>query len=375
MFLRPFHKLALSGILAPVAFACSIPQFNPATQAAVPSPDQLLSANHFRKALVVLSAKPPDSSQSQLLLSRAQLGLGQFGPAMDSAEKALAADPKNPAVHVQLAAVAGRTAEHASMFKQLSLAKRVKKELDEALTLDPKNPDAFYGLVLYSDLAPSFLGGSKERAWELAQKLTELSPARGYLAQATLAHNRKDAPGEEAFLKKAVAADSQSYDAHLALAVFLSHADPPHFEQADEQACQALYMDPARAEAWQLLTEQAASDNLLEMNGLLSVYQKFNPEDRSPAYHAAVGLIGTGKDLDHAQELLKHYLETPPDGNAPSAGLAHYQLALIAEKQHKNAEALDLLHIALSEDPTLEDARKEQKRLEHASPLESVPSH
>ncbi len=284
---------------------------------------------------------------------------------MESAEKALTADPKDPASHVQVAAVAGRTAEHASMFRQLSLAKRVKKELDEALQLDPRNADAIYGLVLYSDLAPSFMGGDKEKAKTLAQTLTATAPGRGYLTQATLAHNRNDLVAEAEFLKKAVAADPNSYEAHLASAVFEARTDAGKLE-ADEQACQALYIDPSRAEAWQILAEQAAlSDSLPEMNGLLSVYRRFNPDDRTPLYRAAVALIASGKNLDTAQELLQSYLAGPSEGNAPSAGLAQYQLAVIAEKRGHVAHAVELLRTALASDPLLEDAKRDLKRLEH----------
>lgn len=380
-FIAPAAALGLSLLAAlvvsPNLAGCSVPQFDPGKLPAAPSVDQLIDANRFRKAIAVLVASPSQSSQYFWQLSRAQLGLGELGPSMDSAEKALAADPKNPAYHVQVAAVAGRTAERASMFKQLSLAKRVKKELDEAIALDPKNPDAIYGLILFSDLAPSFLGGDKEKARSLAEQLTQIAPSRGYLAQATLAHNRKDAAAEETLLYKSVQADPHSYDAHVAFAVFQNKANsvPAEraVEQADEHACQALYIEPERAEAWQILAEQAASaESLREIDGLLAVYRKFNPDDLSPAYHAAVILIAAGRDLDAAQALLQRYLEVPPDGNAPSAGLAHYQLALICEKQGHNDQALSMLRTAVNEDPTLEDARKELKRLDHDHPAKAA---
>ncbi len=287
---------------------------------------------------------------------------------MDSAEKALNSRPDDPATHVQVAAVAGRTAEHASMFKQLSLAKRVKKELDEALVLDPKNTDALYGLVLFADIAPSFLGGDKARALVLARKLTELSPARGYAAQATLAHNRNDRAAEESFLKLAAEADTNSYDAHLALAVFEKKAGPDRWALADEQVCEALYVDPTRAEAWEFLSEQAAmAGSVQEVSGLLAISEKSNPGTRTPAYHAAIGFIASGRNLEVAQKLLKDYLAAPPEWNAPSAAQAHYQLAIIAEKQGHIPDALELLRTALSEDAGLEDAKRDLKRLERPS--------
>ena len=338
--------------------------------------DQLLDASHYRSALSKLNAAPADSAVFQLLLSRAELGLGQLEPALQSAEKAIASDErsnskdavKRAALHVQVAAVAGRIAEHASMFKQLSWAKRVKKELEQALNLDPKNADALYGLMLYNELAPSFVGGDKAKAQALAEQLTAIAPGRGYLAQATLAHDRKNAAAEESFLQRAVEADPQSYDAHMALAVFAHRGEHPNAEVADLQTCQALYLEPTRVDAWQLLVELAADAQCLnEVNGLLYAARAFNPDDLSPAYHAAAALIVTGKNLDVAEKLLNQYLETSPEGGAPSAASTRYQLALIREKQGLDEQARELLRVALKEDPSLDEARKDLKRLEQAS--------
>lgn len=364
-------RLAVRGLvpllaLVPPAFGCSVPQWDPAHSDAPRSIPQLLDANHFRRALAQAAADPASTPQHAYLLSRIQLGFNHFDLAMELAEKAVAAEPNNAAFHLQIAAVAGRMAERASMFKQLSLAKRVRKELDQTLALDPKNPDALYGMMLFAEVAPSFLGGDRAKAQTLAEQLTAIDPPRGYIAQSTLAHDRHDTAAEEALLKKAVAVDANSYEAHIALATFYLKPPTSHADEADEEACQALYLDPTRAEAWQLLAEAAGAAGCLpEVEGLIASQQRFSPDDFSAAYAGAVGIIQSGANLEAARKLLNRYLEKPQEGNAPSTGQARYRLAVISEKDGQPDQAIDLLHMALNEDPTLEDARKDLKRLEH----------
>lgn len=362
----------LPGILfAPVLAACSVPQFEPGPPGGG-TPDQLMAAGHYRRALAAITAESlPKDTTPQLLarhlnqLSRVQLGLGEFDTAMDLAERAIADDPSVAAFHVQAANVAGREAEHAGMFKQLALAKRVKKELDEAIALDPKNADAIYGLALFGQLAPSFLGGDKENAQKLAVELTAMDPPRGFLAQARLAHERKNPAQEEMFLKKALDAGPGSYDVQIAFATFAYKSDPVRVDEADEHACLALQLDPGRAEAWQILAELAALAGCLpEVEGLVNTAAQFDPDDLSPAYFAAAAMVLADKTPETAAALLKRYLSQPQEGGMPSSGRARYQLAMILEKQGSREEAVDLLRIALTEDPTLDEARKALKRLD-----------
>ncbi len=354
--------------------ACSVPQFESALASPVEPAAELLDHGHYRRALSVLSADPTTGettaagrNRHDLLLSRIQLGLGQFDSALEIADKLIAADSSNAAFHVQAAAVNGELAVHASMFKQIGYAKRARKELDAALTLDPKNADAIYGLMIYDQNAPSFIGGDKLAAQKLSEQLTAIDPARGYRAQAALAHDRKDAAAEEALLRKAVAADANNYEAQVALATFLERAGPTHADEAAEHACLALQIDAGRTDSWQILAALAAADGCVrEVDGLVTTAERFDPDDVSPYYAAAVEYLGAGKHLDAAGLLLQHYLDKPQEGDRPSGGRARYQLALVSEKLGHVEQALEQIHLALREDPALDDARKDLKRLEHA---------
>jgi thioredoxin-like negative regulator of GroEL len=81
-------------------------------------------------------------------------------------------------------------------------------------------------------------------------------------------------------------------------------------------------------------------------------------------------MVLTGANLTMAKSLLARYLAQPQEGGMPSSGRARFQLAAILEKQGQREEAADLLRIALSEDPTLDEAKKALKRLDHAGNTE-----
>jgi tetratricopeptide (TPR) repeat protein len=372
VFRLPVLFLGLT-VIRPL-LACSVPQ-----PPADPPPTQpipaLLEAGHYRRAFAALNANPlpadapaHDIAQHEYIESRIAQGLGHFELAYELADKAALSEPQNAAFHVQVAAAAGRLAQHASLLKQLTYARRARKELDDAISLEPKRPDAIYGMMMFYEYAPSLIGGDKAAAKKLAEDLTALDPARGYLAQATLAENRKDAASQADLLRKAVAVNPDSYAAHVALSKFLARSEPVDADGADEQACLALLSDPTRIEAWQLLAELAvAAECWPEVNGLVQTAERFNPDDASAAYAAAVAMIAAGKNLDMAQALLAHYLEKLPEGDAPTMGRAHYQLALLSEKRGQKQDALFRLRAALEEDPTMEDARKDLKRIEHSN--------
>jgi tetratricopeptide (TPR) repeat protein len=354
--------------------ACSVPQ-PPADPQPAQSVTALLEAGHYRRAFTTLNANPlpsdaapQDIAQREYIESRIAMGLGHYELAYELADKAALSEPRNAAFHVQVAAAAGRLAQHAGLLKQLTYARRAKKELEDAIALEPKRPDAVYGMMMFYEYAPSLIGGDKAAAQKLAEDLTVLDPARGYLAQAALAENRKNSAAESDLLKKAVASNPDSYAAHVALSKFLMRSEPVDADAADEQACLALLSDPTRSEAWQSLAELAvAAECWPEVDGLVQTAERFHPDDASAAYAAAVAMVAAGKNLEMAQSLLTHYLEKLPEGDEPTAGRAHYQLALLSEKRGQKQDALFHLRAALEEDPTMEDARKDLRRMERSN--------
>jgi len=345
-------------------YACELPQ--PSATPPALSPEQLVERGHDLQAKAVLTpmveADPSDAA-AVLLLSKTLFGLGDLDGALKYAERAVAIAPDSAAAHVQLGDVLGRVAEKAPIFKQLSLARRAKKELDAGIALDPRNIDGLMGVMMYDFSAPSFLGGDKAKARGVAGRIAAIDPVYGWLAQAALSRERKDAAAELDFNRRAVAEDPASFDAQVALAQFYVDHNPD-YAGLEDSACKILQIDPARPEGWRYLAEVRVSGFCwTELAQLLETAAQFNSDDLSPFYAAAAAMIRQGERLPVARDYLEKYLSQPSDGSAPSHAMAHWQLATLLEKEQLPDEAIAELESALAEDPGLQEAKKDLKRL------------
>ncbi len=278
--------------------ACALPPIAPAPM----DPEVLIEQGRYSLALKALTG--PDA-HTAYLRSKAEAGLGDLEASLHSAEHALELDPKQAAYHVQVAAACGRLAAKASMFRQLGLARRAKKELDTTLEMDPENIDALYGDMLFYYAAPSFVGGDKAKAEAAAEAITKLHPARGYLAHAQLAKDRKDEAAEEAYYRKSLEADPQFYEARATLAAFLLDRKRG---AAEAEACSAVQQDPYRAAAWITLIEAAIANQCWdEMFARLAEAKAAIPETQEPEYAAGVALVRIGMHYRWAVQFLEHY--------------------------------------------------------------------
>jgi tetratricopeptide (TPR) repeat protein len=215
-----------------------------------------------------------------------------------------------------VAAACGRLAQSSGLLKQLGYARRAKKELDAALELDPNSENALYGLSLFYYAAPSLLGGDKQKAQAAADLLTKLNPSRGYLTQAKLASDRKDATAEEDFYKKALAADPKCYEAKVKLANFYVTRD---LSVAWQLATEALAADPGQADAWKVMAQiHIATQCWDELRATLNQARTAVPDDLAPYYYSAAALEQSGHFLGWAADFLNVYLNATPEGNEPT---------------------------------------------------------
>jgi len=236
-------------------------------KAAAPDPDSaeaLEDAGHWKRARAIVEprvAANPRDAQAACLLSRIKLAFGDLDGALKPAQQAVALEDGNSNYHFQLAQVYGEMAANASMFAAAGLAKKFMGELDASLARDPKNLEALDALMQYSFQAPGIMGGDKGKAHAIAEKLVQLSPVRGYLAQAELAREAKDfAKVEECFLK-AVQADPKNYEAQTALAGFYTQPSYRKTEWAEKHAREAVQLNPSRAKGYSILAKVLASSS------------------------------------------------------------------------------------------------------------------
>lgn len=330
------------------------------------TPEELVELGHFRRADALLESfinQHPASGQAAWLLARAKAGLGDLDAALKLAETALATDPDNAAYHLQIAAVSGRMAEKASMFKQLALARRAKKELDTAVALDARNTDAQWGLMMYYFAAPSFIGGDKLKSAQIGGEIARTVPDRGLFYEARLAHEMKEHAREEPLYRESALANPLLFETAEALAAYYID-EKPDLIKAEIWACQAVHATPTRAQGWAILARlHAMAGCWTEAMDIAARAEAIDPDDLMPYYAIAITTNAKSEQLGLAEQVLRKYLTKPPEGLEPSAANAHWQLGSILEKLGRKSDAISELELAVAQDPALEAARSDLKRL------------
>ena len=335
------------------------------------SPEALIDAGHWKRARAIveprLAANPRDA-QAACLLSRIKEAFGDLDGALKLAQQAVALEDGNSNYHFQLAEVYGEMADRASMFAAASLAGKFKGELDASLARDPKNLDALEALMQYSFQAPGMMGGDKGKARAIAEELVQLSPLRGYLAQAELAKEAKDFSKVEEWFLKAVQADPKNYEAQTALAGFYMQPSHRRAESAEKHAREAVQLDPARAKGYSILAMVLALEQRWsELEAVLSASEKSVPDDLAPYYEAGSALLESGLELKRGETYIRKYLTQEPEGEEPDAAHAHRLLGLILEKQGRSAEAVSELETAVQMNPRFKAAKEDLQRVKRGS--------
>jgi tetratricopeptide (TPR) repeat protein len=331
------------------------------------SAEALIEGGHWKRARAIVEprvAANPRDAQAACLLSRIKLAFGDLDGALKSAQQAVALEDGNSNYYFQLAEVYGEMADRASIFAAHGLATKFKTELDASLARDPKNLEALEALMQYSFQAPGIMGGDKGKAHAIAEKMVQISPVRGYLAQAELAREAKDfAKVEECFLK-AVKADPKNYEAQTALAGFYTQPPYRETEWAEMHAREAVQLDPSWAKGYSILAKVLALEQRWgELEAVLSTSERNVPDDLDPYFEAANALLESGVDLKRGETYLRKYLAQEAEGEEPDAAHAHRLLGLILEKQGRSVEAVSELEAAVQMNPRFKAAREDLKRV------------
>jgi tetratricopeptide (TPR) repeat protein len=346
--------------------------FNFSLQAADPSPAALIEQGHYKRAQAILAERlkaNPNDAPSICEMSKVSEAFQRWDEAIREAEKAVSLDRKNAEYQAALADAVGSKLSAASlgMFEKMSLARRFKKEAELALQLDANNVDANEDLMEFHLDAPGLVGGDKKKAAELADRMVRINPARGYLMKVEFATHEKRTAEVESLMQQAISADPKNYFARTEAANFYLRKGRANFTQAEEQAKQAIRIDPGRAPAYiALATIYTQQGRWKELDSLLGDSQREVPDDLAPFYQAAKSIL-TGdqtQELARAEKYIRAYLGQPPEGNEPSLAAAHWRLALILEKEGHKDQAKQELRQSLQLEPAFEPAKKDLKRLQ-----------
>ncbi len=308
------------------------------TQAALaaasgPSADKLMSEGRVDDAILVLQNglnTAPNDAGAHNLLCRAHFTLGNWDRGISACEKAVSLEADNSQYHLWLGRIYGEKADRANFLSAAGLAKKVRTELEAAVSLDPNNAAARIDLAEFYIEAPGIVGGGKDKAEAQAEKLAALDPVKAGWVKGRLAEKKKDLAAAELAYRQAVEASHGRADAWVNLGRF--------------------YRNSGRLPEMQEAIQHVSSAPLPQPSILMD---------------AAEVLIRTGRDLPTAVQLLRRYISSNASAEDDPLFKAHYVLGTVLEQQGDKAAAAQEYRAALGLAKEYSVAQTALRRLNH----------
>lgn len=207
-----------------------------------------LQAGEADKALTLLGSLPPpaaSSPEAHNLRCRVYFTLELWEAANAECAQAVNAEPQNAIYHLWYGRTLGESADRASFISAYGLAKHARSEFEQAVQLDPRNPEALADLGEFYSEAPGVVGGGTDKAAGVAAQLDQVDPARAHELRSAIARQNKDLQTAEKELKEAVAVGAHPAFQWMRLASFYRKMKRwPEMENAVESGFAAAQRDP-----------------------------------------------------------------------------------------------------------------------------------
>lgn len=329
----------------------------------------LLAQGHFRQLYGVaqerLKSNPKDAEALQWV-SAVWDAYGDYDKAVDFARRATEAAPNSSDAHCQLADSLGDKAlKMGIMGGGVPLARQMRREVDLALQLDPRNLRCLKESMGLYEQSPAIIGGSHSKARETLQQIYAISQADGLLAEAALLQMQKRPTAEmENFLRRAVQNNPHLYRALTDLDSILASEGYRRFSEVEHFARIAIAADANRVGGYMYLAVAlAAQQRWNELDSALAEAQHHVSDDLTPYYAAALTLLQSNTDYTRAERYLRYYLSQEPEAGAPSKSTAHWKLGLVLEKEGRMADAANELRAAAAQNGNDPAFKKDFKRI------------
>lgn len=282
LLLIPLHALAL----------------NPESRTDVLRDLQQGRADHALELLEPATSANSTDAEAQQLLCRLALQLERWDAAVAACHRAVELNGDSSNNHLWYGRALGEKAERVSFIKAYGIAKHVKTEFETAAALDPHNAEALSDLGEFYTEAPAIVGGGKDKAADVANRLDQVDRARAEELRGRIAASNKDTAAAEQHFRQAIASTEQSASYWMTLASFYEKQnDLLHMQQAIRSG---LESDGARGE---------------------------------PLVDAAHLLTRAGQDPQTVIRLLREYLASPDKSEDEPAFRVHLLLADLLNKQ------------------------------------------
>jgi tetratricopeptide (TPR) repeat protein len=312
---------------------CGLVRAHTAAQASslIQAAERQFNQGNYASAISTLTVSQDPNAEVYYWLGRSYYELRDFDNAVASAERSVALDAKNSLYHQWLGRAYGGKAD---IDRSFSLAKKVKKEFQAAVSLNPSNIEARRDLEEYCLDAPWIVGGSKDEALQQVNGIAAIDPVEGELARALYDRQaQKNNEEAESEYQQVLSAHPKNLDAY--------------FEVADFYVAQNRPGDAEKA--IQAAAQQSANDPRL-------------------AFYRGVEGVLASQDLPAADQNLKSYLASTPDrSDWPSHASARTWLGRLYEAEGKPSEAAEQYRAALQLNPRLKEARSLLDKLEKGS--------
>jgi tetratricopeptide (TPR) repeat protein len=288
------------------------------------------NAGNYSAAITTLQSaitQNSGSGETYYWLGRTYYEIRDYDNAITAGEKSIALDPKNSVYHQWLGRIYGGKADRDRSF---SYARKVKKEFEAAVELNPDNLAARRDLEEYDLQAPWVVGGNKDEAKAQVDAITARDPVAGHLARAVYDMDGLKKPDlAEKEYREVLAAKPAKIEPYLEVIAFFQQQNKP---TVMETAIQAAAL--------------AA------------------PNDPRLGYWRGAALTLAGTNLADAEKYLKAYLASTPDrSDWPSHAAARVWLGRVYETQGKRSEAAEQYRAALQLDSSDKDAKARLDKL------------
>ncbi len=329
----------------------------------------LLEQGHFRQLYGVAQERLTRNSNDAEALSWMSAiydAYGDFDRAVEFGRRATEAAPSSSEYHCQLADTLGdRALKLGILGGGIPLARQMRHEVDRSIELDPRNIRALKESMGLYEQSPAIVGGSKTKARETLQRIYQINPADGALAEAALLQMQKrPLPDIESFLRKAVQLNPRLYRALIDLTSILDSDGYRHYAEAEHFARQAIVADPARVGGYIYLASALVHlQHWSDLDAALAEAQRRVPDNAAPLFSAAMAMLESGLDLGRAERYLRQYLAREPEAGAPTHSTAHWKLGLVLEKQGRLADAAKELRAAAPENGNDPAFKRDFKRI------------
>lgn len=291
---------------------------------------QQFEAGNYSAAIGTLRAlvsQDPNNAQQHYWLGRSYYELRDYKNAVSELEKATQLAANSSVNHQWLGRAYGAVADQEHSFL---MARRVKKEFQTAVQMDPSNLGARRDLEEYLLDAPWIVGGSKDGALEQANEIAKIDSVQGHLAKAEYenAMGKPDLVVEE--YNAALSMKPKSVDAYLEIADYYEY-----------------------------------QGNGAEFTALVEDARQVNPKDARLPFYSGVAHIMTGTNFPLAEENLKSYLASSPErSDWPSHSKARFWLGQLYERQGNKMAAAEQYRESIGLDPTNKEAKKALSHIE-----------